>query len=81
VIGAWTSIVPETPSAEEALKQWDRLSCDVVRVAGAVPPLVMTAHDVEGRGEERDRFQDIDAGHRMLLHQRVLLVIEAAGLL
>ena len=61
---------------EDARRERDVLARQAVRVARAVPALVVVADDELGVAEEVDVAQDLPADDRGAAHQRALLVGE-----
>jgi hypothetical protein len=65
---------------EHAGRQRDDLARQPVRVAAAVPALVVMADHQLGLAEELDLAQDLPAHQRMALHQRPLFRRQRLGL-
>ena len=65
---------------EHARGERDRVAREAVRVARAVPALVVVADDELALAEEVDVAQDLRADHGVAAHQRVLLLGQRAGL-
>ncbi len=72
--------VPGVAGQHDPRGERDRLAREAVGVAAAVPALVRVAHGGGDRLEARQRAQDPLAGHRVLVHQRPLGLVEPAGL-
>ena len=72
--------VPGVAGEHDARGERDLLAGDAVRVAAAVPALVLVADRVRHRGEAGQRPQDALADDGVLAHQLPLLGVEPAGL-
>src|SRR5256885_1600298 len=69
------------PHGEDASRERDLFTAPPLRVTSPVKALVVPAHHIQGRSQQRDRLEDLNAPRGALLDEQPFLGRQGPGLL